>query len=152
MGGGAYWVAGCVWEAGKQAVLRAWPCAIGSSTFLVPDPVLSTYSSHFPCCISSVSPLSLFYIIGCLLNVWYILNKIINPYSRSCHFPTHTSSTLTVSGKAGGCLLLTPMILYQRVIWGCKSVFGCYTSRLEVLGSEYPACVALNQWWMGVGG
>lgn len=88
----------------------------GSSTFSRTCPVLNTHSNHFPCCIS-------FLLYYCLLNIRYILNKIINPYIRSCCCPTHTPSTLTDSGKVNGFLLPIPTTHYVTVICDCSSIW-----------------------------
>lgn len=126
-----------------QTELRGGLHVTGRSTR--PWPCIEHTQPSLPVMVSSMNPPSLFRIIDCLLNVRYILNKIANPYSRSCRCPTHTPSTLTVSGKADSFLLPAPMTLYLRAICGCGCALGCHTGRAEVLGSECPACVALNQ-------
>jgi len=140
-------------EAGRWSMLSCWlwmgsrrinrPCSLGAAPSAIPALVLSTHSNHFPCCVSSLNPPSLFCIINYLPNIRYNLNEIINPYSRGRRHLTHAPSSLIISKKADGFLLPGPVPLCMGAVHG-SSMLGCHTSRSEVLGGERSACMALN--------
>lgn len=126
---------------GERSTLHCWLGMGGQGTDsaasqalaqeVAPSPGPALYWAHTAITSHVVFPF--FCITDCLLNIRYILNKIINPYSRSCCCPTHTPSTLTVSGKVDGFLLPIPTTHYVRVICDCSSMW-------ELLGSERPVC------------